>query len=126
MCKEIVCVEVRFPFENGINAETYLFNILEAASGIAKLMKRNERAACTCRLSNLQRVLTLERPGGGGGGGESNGPPPSVFTTLNLELSSSQNETFSTCSPIISASFDVNWMTSSLVIHAKLMMQINV
>ena len=34
-----------------------------------------------------------------------------------LKLSSNQNETFSTCSPIMSASFKVNWMTSSLIIY---------
>ena len=29
-----------------------------------------------------------------------------------------QNETFVTCSPIMNVSFDVNWMTSSLINYA--------
>ena len=60
-----------------------------------------------------------------GGGGESNGPPIG-FSGLKLKRSSNQNETFTTCSLIMSASFDVNWMTSSLIIYAKLIMQIKV
>ena len=61
--------------------------------------------------------LTLERPRGGGGikwilNGHAIG-----FSDLKFEkLSSNQNETFSTCSLIMSASFDVNWMMSSLMI----------
>ena len=34
--------------------------------------------------------------------------PPIGFSDLKLKLSSNQNETFSTCSLIMSASFDVN------------------
>ena len=43
-----------------------------------------------------------------------------------MKLSSNQNETFSTCILIMSASFDVNWMTLSLMIYAYLIMQIKV
>ena len=43
-----------------------------------------------------------------------------------MKLSSNQNETFSTFSLTMSASFDVNWMTSSLIIYAYLIMQIKV
>ena len=35
-----------------------------------------------------------------------------------LKLSSNQNETFSTCSLIMSALFIINWMTSSHIVYA--------
>ena len=35
-----------------------------------------------------------------------------VGFSKNMKLSSNQNETFSTCSLIMSASYNVNWMTS--------------
>ena len=46
---------------------------------------------------------------------ESNGPPQ-AFPTYNLKRSSDQNETFRTCSLIMNAYFDVNWMTLLLLI----------
>ena len=61
---------------------------------------------------------------GGGGGGQMD--PPIDFSDLKLKLSSNQNETFSTCSLIMSTSFDVNWMTSSLILFAYLIMQMKV
>ena len=48
---------------------------------------------------------------GGGGGGRSTEPPIGLigFSDLKIEaISSNQNETFSTCSLIMSATFDVN------------------
>ena len=39
-------------------------------------------------------------------------------TKLHLTLERPRVETFSTCSLIMSASFDVNWMTSSFIIYA--------
>ena len=62
----------------------------------------------------------------GGGGGFKWTPPPIDFSDLKLKLSSNQNETFSTCSLIMSTSFDVNWMTSSLILFAYLVMQMKV
>ena len=41
-----------------------------------------------------------------------------------MNPSSNQNETFSAYSLIMSASFDVNWMTSSLIIYAQLKFKI--
>ena len=61
-------------------------------------------------------LLTLERPRGRGGGGVK--WTPIGFSDLNLELSSNQNRTFSTFSLLMSASFDINWMTLSLTIYA--------
>ena len=51
--------------------------------------------------------LTLERPRGVIG-----------FSDLKFEAFKNQNETFSTCSLIMSASCDVNWMMSSLIKYA--------
>ena len=53
-------------------------------------------------------------------------PHPIGFSDLKLKLSSNQNETFSSCSLITSASFDVNWMTSLLIIYAILIIQMKV
>ena len=52
--------------------------------------------------------------------------PPIGFSDLILKFSSNQNETFSTCSLIRSAFFDINWMTSAFIIYALLIMQIKV
>ena len=52
-----------------------------------------------------------------GGGGEGD-LTPIGFSDLKFEVSSNENETFSTYSTIISTFFDVNWMTSSLIIYA--------
>ena len=69
-------------------------------------------------------ALIFECPRGGGGGRESNGPPIG-FSTLSLKISSNRNETFSTCSPIMGTFCDTNWITSSLIIYAQLVIQIN-
>ena len=37
---------------------------------------------------------------------------PKDFQTLKFKISANQNETISTCSPIMNTSFDVNWMLS--------------
>ena len=61
-----------------------------------------------------QKLLLLNpRMSRRGGGGGSNGTPIGF-----LNLSSNRNEIFSTCSLIMSTSFDVNWMTLSLIIYA--------
>ena len=51
--------------------------------------------------------------------------PSSGFHTYKFKLSSNQNETFSTCSPIMSVCCYVNLMTS-FIICAKLIMHIKV
>ena len=43
-----------------------------------------------------------------GGGGWGQVDPPIGFSDLKLKLSSNQNETFITCSLIMSTSFDIN------------------
>ena len=58
-----------------------------------------------------QKLLLLNPRTSRGGG--SNGTPISF-----LNLSSNRNEIFSTCSLIMSTSFDVNWMTLSIIIYA--------
>ena len=60
---------------------------------------------------------------GDGGMGEGRGGSY-FFPTQNVKLPSNQNETFSTCSPIMSASFVVNWKTSSFLIYALLIMKL--
>ena len=59
---------------------------------------------------------------GGGGGGDEAQWIPQGFPILKWKLSSNQNETSSTCSPITNTAFDVNWMTSSIIINAHLIM----
>ena len=74
------------------------------------------------RFAELRLDLTLERPVGAG----VNQNTPQGFSDLKLKFSSNQSETFSTCSPIMNASFDINLMTPSLIIYVKLIMQTKV
>ena len=51
---------------------------------------------------------------------------PIGFSDQKIEALNQSNETFSTCSPIMNTSFDVNFMMWSLIIYAELIMQIKV
>ena len=48
------------------------------------------------------------------------------FSDLKIEAFKQSKQNFSTCSPSMNTLFDVNWMTSSLIIYAKLFLQIKV
>ena len=79
-------------------------------------------------MREIKYLITNINPRTSKGGGvvQMDPPPPTDFSDLKMKLSSNQNETFSTCSLIMSTSFDVNWMTSSLILFAYLIMQMKV
>ena len=96
---------ISFPFF--ICHQYFIYNMYVITCGRKNVRRQPKRKHGAC--------YTLERPRRGGG---SIGPPIG-FSDLRFEafMQFNQNETFGTRSPILSASFDVNWMTSSLIVY---------